>query len=133
MAGVLEPRHRETGVTSMLAFRLFAEADVMGALNLFSMQRDAFDDEAIAVGSVFAAHAAVALSTAREEHNLKEALMSRDLIGQAKGILMAREHVTADEAFEALQVASQHLNRKLRDVAFDVATTGQLPDDPLQA
>ncbi len=49
--------YAETGVTSMLGFRLFAEEDTMGVLNLYSMHADAFDDEALAVGSVFAAHA----------------------------------------------------------------------------
>ena len=49
---------------------------------------------------------------------LREALESRDVIGQAKGILMEREKVvTADDAFNMLRRASQHLNRKLRDLA----------------
>jgi transcriptional regulator with GAF, ATPase, and Fis domain len=121
--------HAETGVTSMLGFRLFVEEETMGALNLYSMEPDAFDDEALAIGSVFAAHAGVALSSAREEANLKAALASRDLIGQAKGILMSRGHVSAERAFEELRVASQHLNRKLRDVASDVASTGEMPSN----
>ena len=119
----------ETGVTSMLGFRLFASEDTMGALNLYSMEPDAFADEALAIGVVFAAHAGVALSSAREEANLRAALASRDLIGQAKGILMSSEHITAGRAFEELRIASQHLNRKLRDVASDVATIGELRRD----
>ncbi len=81
---------QETGVRSMLSFRLFVEEDTMGALNLYSKQRDAFDDEELAVGSVFATHAAVALSSARHDEHMQEAVQSRDLIGQAKGILMAQ-------------------------------------------
>lgn len=52
-----------------------------------------------------------------EVAGLREALTSRDLIGQAKGILMASEGVSADEAFDILRRASQRMNVKLRDVA----------------
>lgn len=118
---------RETGVTSMLSFRLFVEGDTLGALNLYSKAADAFDEQSRTVGLVFAAHAAVALSTALHDEQMEEALQSRDLIGQAKGILMAREGVTADEAFEMLRRASQRLNVKLRDVAGEIASPTQPP------
>ena len=58
---------------------------------------------------------------------LEEALKSRDVIGQAKGILMEREKVTADEAFEMLRRASQRVNRKLRDLAQEMTETGEEP------
>jgi len=58
---------------------------------------------------------------------LQQALASRDVIGQAKGIIMERERVTADQAFEILRKASQHRNVKLREVAEQVASTGQVP------
>lgn len=112
----------ETGVVSMLCFRLFAEADTMGALNLYSKERSAFDDEAVAVGTVFATHAAVALSGAQQDEQLQQALLSRDVIGQAKGIIMAQQNVTADEAFDILRRASQRLNIKLRELAERVAS-----------
>jgi transcriptional regulator with GAF, ATPase, and Fis domain len=108
---------QETGITSMLCFRLFIEGDTLGALNLQSKAADAFTEESRTVGLVFAAHAAVALSTAMHDEQMEEALQSRDLIGQAKGMLMAREGVSADEAFDMLRRASQRLNVKLRDVA----------------
>ena len=109
--------HRETGITSMLCFRLFVAGDTLGALNLYSKAPEAFDDRSQTVGVVFAAHAAMALSTAIHEEQMDEALQSRDLIGQAKGILMAREGVDAGEAFDMLRRASQRLNVKLRQVA----------------
>lgn len=111
----------ETGIASMLCFRLFAEVNTMGALNLYSKQPDAFDDEAVAVGSVFAAHAAVALSAAQHDEQMRRAIETRDVIGQAKGILMAQQHLSADQAFEILRRASQRMNVKLRDVAERVA------------
>jgi GAF domain-containing protein len=120
-----------SGVASILSYRLFIEADTMGALNLYSRQKAAFDVEDRAVGSIFAAHAAVALSAARQQEQLEQAIQTRDLIGQAKGILMARQHVSADEAFEMLRRGSQRLNLKLREVARQVAEgpTGS-PDSP---
>ena len=105
----------------MLSFRLFAEGDTMGALNLYSKERAAFDDRALAIGSVFATHAAVALASAQHDEQMLQALLSRDVIGQAKGILMAQQQVTAEEAFEILRRASQRMNMKLRELAERVA------------
>ncbi len=112
----------ETGVASILSFRLFAEEDTMGSLNLYSTKPAAFGDEARELGAVFAAHAAVALSGARKEEQLHEALQSRDVIGQAKGLLMARQNVTSDEAFDMLRKASQRLNIKLTAIAAQVVS-----------
>ena len=112
---------RESGVVSVLSFRLFVEEDTLGALNLYSKRPAAFDADDRVVGSVFAAHAAVALSAAVKQQQLEDALESRDVIGQAKGILMAREEVTADEAFDMLRRGSQRLNVKLRTLAQQIA------------
>jgi AmiR/NasT family two-component response regulator len=78
--------------------------------------------------------AGIALSLARayEEQarlaeNLRQALMSREVVGQAQGILMEREHITAEQAFDILRRASQHLNVKLRQVAQDLVDTGERP------
>ena len=60
---------------------------------------------------------------------LQEALLSRDVIGQAKGILMERLHLTSDQAFEQLRTASQRANRKVRDIAAELAETGAWPLD----
>ena len=64
----------------------------------------------------------IANSALREEQ-LEKALESRDVIGQAKGILMERERISAEEAFQMLCTTSQHLNRKLRDVAAMVVAS----------
>jgi len=61
--------------------------------------------------------------------SLEEALLSRDVIGQAKGILMERLHLTPDLAFEELRRESQAHNRKLRDLAAELAETGVWPLD----
>lgn len=113
--------NEETGVCSILAIRLFVEHDTMGALNLYSRVVDAFDDSDVALASVFAVHAAVAMSAARREEHLEQKAEGRDVIGQAKGILMARSGVSDDEAFAMLKAASQRLNLKLREVAQRIA------------
>jgi GAF domain-containing protein len=120
--------HQETGVTSILSIRLFVEHDTLGALNLYSTQPDAFDASDVALAAVFATHAAVAMSTARREANLERKAASRDLIGRAKGIVMASRHVSDDEAFALLRDASQRLNVKLTSVAQQVSDTGEVPN-----
>jgi GAF domain-containing protein len=118
----------ETGVHSMLSFKLFTEEDTMGALNLYSESIGAFTELAEAFGVVFAAHAAIALSAARSEESLERAVESRDLIGEAKGILVERRHVAPREAFEILRRASQSRNIKLLEVAAQLVETGTDPE-----
>jgi GAF domain-containing protein len=114
-------------VTSMLSFRLYVEGDDLGALNMYSPKPRSFDEESVHVGLLFAGHAAVALATAQEREHLAEAVETRDLIGQAKGILMERHKLTADQAFTLLVRASQHTNTRLRTLAERLTRTGQLP------
>lgn len=109
--------NEETGVTSILALRLFVEEHTMGALNLYATRPDAFDDIDVALASVFAAHAAVAMSSSRRVEQLERKADSRDLIGRAKGILMERSDLDDAQAFDLLRRASQRLNVKLVDVA----------------
>lgn len=124
----------EHGIRSMLAFRLFLEDDdILGGLNLFSTKPDAFDERAELMGSVFAAHAAIALANSRSRakaENLERAQQSNREIGMALGILMSRHRVTRQEAFDLLRMASQHSHRKLRDIALDVVDTGLLDFPP---
>ncbi len=116
------------GVRSMLCFQLFVEGDQLGALNLYSTTHSAFDAESRDVGLVFAGHAAVALAGAEHEANLRAGMGNRDVIGQAKGILMERYRLTADQAFGVLAHLSMDLNRKLFDIARELSETGAVPD-----
>ena len=111
----------------MLSFQLYVERDNLGALNLYSADACAFDDESEHVGLLFAAHAAVAMAGARRQEQLTHAVTVRDLIGQAKGILMERYKITADQAFQVLARASQQTNRRLADVADELTQTGSVP------
>jgi GAF domain-containing protein len=119
----------DAGLGSLLSFQLFVTGDNLGALNLYARRPHAFGEESESVGLVFASHAAIALAGAQNEQNLRTALSSRDLIGQAKGILMERFRVTADQAFALLVGASSRTNRKLTDIAAELSATGVLPDD----
>jgi AmiR/NasT family two-component response regulator len=82
------------------------------------------------VGALFAAHAAVAMAEARQLEHLTRAMATRDVIGQAKGILMERHKLTADQAFGVLTKASQQTNVKLIDVALALTDTGLLRARP---
>lgn len=118
------------GVRSMMALRLFVEDDVAGALNTYSSEPDAFGDESVRIGQVFAAHAALAWDHEREVSGLQSALEGRTLIGQAQGLLMAVHGVDAEQAFDLLREASQRRNVKLRDVAQQVIDARGLPAVP---
>lgn len=121
-------RHaRGRGVCSILSFQLYVERDNLGALNLYSSRPHAFTDESEHVGLLFAAHAAVAVAGAKVEDQLRVGLSTRDLIGQAKGILMERYKITADQAFLLLTRTSQDTNVKLHTLAEHLASTGELP------
>lgn len=106
-----------TGVHSALAMRLYTEHDTMGALNLYARATDAFADDDRGVASIFAAHAAVALHAAQRQEQLIDAIETRDVIGQAKGIIMTRSGVDDEQAFEVLRDASNRMDIKLREVA----------------
>lgn len=115
------------GAASMLAFQLFVEGDNLGALSLISRSPHAFDEESEHIGLLVAAHAAMAFSDTQKLDQLHDALTSRDLIGQAKGILMERYKITAQQAFIVLTKISSITNLKLSKVAEHIAITGEFP------
>ncbi len=112
----------------MLGIQLYVAGDELGALNLLSPERDAFSDESEHVGLLFASHAAVAMAGAQQLEQLRQAVGTRDRIGQAKGILMERFKLTDDQAFRLLVQASQPCHRKLSEIADELITSGQLAE-----
>lgn len=107
----------ERGIRSLLAFQLFVREENLGALNLYSDGVAAFTDESVVIGELLAQHAAVAMVGAAARTQFQSALASRDAIGQAKGILMHRDRLTAFEAFELMVRTSQSLNMKVVNIA----------------
>lgn len=128
------PAAAAKGMRSLLALPLSANG-MLGALNLYARYPEAFGVVDRARGLLLATLAglasAVALAHEDEERrveNLNAALVTRELIGQAQGILIERERITAEQAFTILRQASQHLNIKLREVAQHLVDTGERPD-----
>jgi GAF domain-containing protein len=117
----------ELAVRSMLSVRLATHERTVGSLNLYGRSEDAFDDVARTLAGSFAAHAAIAYARAAERQHLETALASRNLIGQAQGILMERHKITAGAAFDVLAAASQDGNTRLIEVARRVVETGVTP------
>lgn len=111
------------GIRSALSFKLYTSRATAGALNVFAYSPGVFDGESEAIGSVLAAHAAAAILASRHGEQLQSALTSRDVIGQAKGIIMERFNVDAVRAFEMLRELSQTGNIKLVEVAQRVIDT----------
>lgn len=112
---------RATPLKSQLAIQLFLDdKNTLGTLNLYSTSQKVVDPDAIGIADLFAAHAAVALGSARKLSTLHDALDSRKVIGQALGILMERYDMNEDRAFAFLRRASSHGNIKLRDVAREL-------------
>ena len=124
--------HVELGIASVLSQRLHHHdtgAGVLAGLNIYSDAGDAFTGAALGVGLILATHGALVfsemLATSRAV-NLSKALESNREIGVAMGILMHQHHFTRQDAFDVLRVASQNSNRKLAQVASEVADTGTL-------
>ena len=137
----LASRPADSGVEAIVSYRLAAESriaedSIACSLNAYASKPQAFGDEAQEIGLILAAHASVGMQAVREREafeqfgrQLHEALSSRDVIGQAKGILMERLRITPEDAFDTLRRASQRLNLKLREIAGRLAETGEF-DDP---
>jgi len=123
---VLGPRAGEQGIGSMLCLQLFAHQDTLGALDLVAYEKSAFTDESEHIGLLLASHAAIAVAGAQKLEHATIALVNRDIIGQAKGVLMERFKITADQAFEILAKVSQDTNRKVYAVAEDLTRTGTI-------
>ncbi len=126
------PAAAQAGIRSALALRLSDRP--ISALNLYAHLPGAFGATDRAKALIFATLAGVALDAAEERAgeekrfaNLHEALLTRELIGQAQGILMERERITGPQAFDVLRRASQHLNVKVREVARTLIETGEAP------
>jgi len=115
------------GLRSVLGVPLNAFGETIGVINIYREQPAAWSDEDIGAAQVLASMGAGYILNANQlkaQHNLSEqlhsAIESRDLIGQAKGIIMAQAQLDSDAAFEVLRQRSQDQNRKLRDIAEEV-------------
>jgi GAF domain-containing protein len=116
----------QLGVASMLCVPLWVDDLQLGTLSLYGEKPDAFAPGDHQLTDLYATHAAIALADAQRTAQLQHALRNRDLIGQAKGILVERLKITPQESFDCLSRAAQHANRKLTAVAQHLVDTGEL-------
>jgi GAF domain-containing protein len=125
------------GVRSVLSTPMVAGGTAIGAVKVYSYQRHAYDQDSQELLALFARQAAILLENAQSYQDahqltaqLKAAMTSRDLIGQAKGILIAQGAPDEQAAFAMLVTASQRTNTKVREVAEQLITdtaSGQWP------
>ncbi|HEV7193923.1 MAG TPA: GAF and ANTAR domain-containing protein [Jatrophihabitantaceae bacterium] len=115
---------QEFGVHSALSLPLLAGDRILGAMNIYAHERDAFDDRSVSIGELFAVPAAIAVQNAqvlaqtrRLAGELQSALINRAVIDQAIGIIRSRTGCSQAEAFDRLRNISQGANQKLRAVA----------------
>jgi GAF domain-containing protein len=120
-------RAADASVASCLVVPMTVRGECIGALSLYGRRERAFDDESERVAELVSAQAAIALANAQLHQacvdltgQLEQALESRSVIDQAKGVLMERRGVAASEAFEELRRRSQHENRKVRELAQEL-------------
>lgn len=126
----------ELGVASMVSYRLngdYLATEMIAGLNLYSDRPAAFSPTAIEIGSLLATHGAVVVAAEVNRDkavNLEHALASNRDIGVAMGVLMTRYRFTREQAIDLLRIASQRSNRKVHEIALDVAETGVLAELP---
>ncbi len=111
------PAAASRGLRSQMGIRVYRESRSVGGLNLYARRAGAFHAGTRAAAEIFAVHAAIAMDRARTVTTLTDALASRQVIGQAIGVVMHTYTVTESAAFQYLVRVSQTSNTKLRDVA----------------
>ena len=107
----------QTPVRSVLSFAMSANGHALGALNFYAERPHAFDAESEDLGFVYATHAALAWNALRRATQFRSALASRDIIGQAKGMIMERYQIDAVEAFDRLRQLSQQSNIRVAEIS----------------
>ena len=111
------PEAVAAGYRGLMSTTLTTEGGVRGSLNLYSRRPDAFDERSRTLAGLFGVQAALVLVGVHQATSLQKAVDSRDVIGQAKGILMERFGVDDQTAFQMLVRSSQDTNLKLTTVA----------------
>lgn len=122
------PAAAELGFQSVISAEVHGRGQRIGSLNLYGGSRTTFSPDDVDVARLFAGHGAIALTNARSEDGLLQALDTRTLIGQAQGILMERFDLEADQAFAVLRRYSQESDRRIGEIVVEIVATRQLPE-----
>jgi ANTAR domain/GAF domain len=118
---------KQTPIRSLLSFGMFKEGGASAALNFYAESPNVFDDGSVHLGLIFATNAALVWNMMRRDQQFRAALVSRDIIGQAKGRLMERFDIDAAEAFERLKQMSQVGNTPIAQLAQRVSVGDSSP------
>ena len=128
------PRARERGINSIISTPLLTQTRPVGALNIYSRDSGVFAAPELELSSLFAAQASdllisAAVDTSVEElsRQLQDALRGRDVIAQARGVLMERNGITADDAYTQLRRSSRQTDTPLRRLAEDIMASTRPP------
>jgi GAF domain-containing protein len=114
------PQVAALGLRSQLGIRLVSDDGWRIALNLYARRPDAFDSETVSLAEMFADQAAGAMGLVRTVRTLNKALVMRETIGQAVGIVMERYAIDTDRAFAFLVGTAQTSNARIQDVAEEI-------------
>jgi GAF domain-containing protein len=126
----------EMGIASSLSLPLpFGTETFCGGINLYGASAHGFSGDDVRLATAFADQAAVVVANARAywaafemSKNLTIAMQSREVIDQARGVLMVTHRLNAEAAFAHLRQRSQAENRKLRDVAAEIVDAASRGD-----
>jgi len=126
------PRYRDealqrTPIRSILSFGVFRDGQTSAALNFYAEPTRAFDARSVDLGLIFATHTALVWTIVRRDQQFRRALFSRDVIGQAKGMVMERFGIDEAAAFVLLKRASQDSNTPVARLAQRVVAGDYLP------
>lgn len=114
---------QEIGMKSLISCRLTLDAapnNTLGGLNIYSRQVEGFSEEDQMMSILLPSLGAVVVDASRQQANLRAAIQSRQVIGEAIGILRSQQNVSSEEAFTMLSTASQRMNVKLRELAVRI-------------
>lgn len=118
---------QERGLRAVIGVPLNGFGQTIGVINIYRETPTVWSERDVEAAEILAAMGAGYILNAnqlRAQHALSEqlrfAIESRDVIGQAKGILMSQEGVDGDGASDLLRRRSQDTNRKLRQVAREI-------------
>lgn len=123
------PETKERVFQSLLAAPLIAQNKVIGAINVQTRAAREYAEHELELLSVIADIAASELQKAMlydEIGGLKEALETRKLVERAKGILMARYHITEQEAFTRIQHQARASRKPMRAIAEAIILADQV-------
>jgi hypothetical protein len=114
------PCAAELGVNAQMAVLLIENGTGRSAMNLYAAGAHEFTRESVEMAELFASHAALALDAVEIVGSLSRAVATRQVIGEAVGVIMERYQIDSQRAFAFLTRTSQQSNVKLRDVAAQI-------------